>query len=67
LLENFIAFEEARGGLVKKIAKYHQVLGVNRAMAAVERIKVRIPMMPPGHTEVKASTCSNLMPSTVLR
>ena len=26
-----------------------------------------IPMMPPGHTEVKASTCSNLMPSTVLR
>jgi hypothetical protein len=29
--------------------------------------KMRIPMMPPGHTEVKASTCSNLMPSTVLR
>jgi transposase len=29
--------------------------------------KVRIPMMPPGHTEVEASTCSNLMPSTVLR
>jgi hypothetical protein len=29
--------------------------------------KVWIPMMPPGHTEVKASTCSNLMPSTVLR
>ena len=28
---------------------------------------LRIPMMPPGHTEVKASTCSNLMPSTVLR
>ena len=24
-------------------------------------------MMPPGHTEVKASTCSDLMPSTVLR
>ena len=39
LLENFIAFEEARGGLVKKMAKYHQVLGVNRAIAAVERIE----------------------------
>jgi type I restriction enzyme R subunit len=39
LLENFIAFEEVRGGLVKRVAKYHQVLGVNRAIAAVERIK----------------------------
>jgi hypothetical protein len=28
---------------------------------------MRIPMMPPGHTEVKASTCSDLMPPTVLR
>jgi hypothetical protein len=28
---------------------------------------VRIPMMPPGHTEVEASTCSDLMPPTVLR
>jgi type I restriction enzyme R subunit len=39
VLENFIAFEEARGGLVKKIAKYHQVLGVNRAIQAVQRIQ----------------------------
>ncbi|MGA8668106.1 MAG: hypothetical protein WB804_14705, partial [Candidatus Dormiibacterota bacterium] len=30
-------------------------------------ISLRIPTMPPGHTEVEASTCSNLMPSTVLR
>jgi hypothetical protein len=30
-------------------------------------IRLRIPMMPPGHTEVEASTCSDLMPSTVLR
>jgi hypothetical protein len=28
---------------------------------------VRIPTMPSGHTELEASTCSNLMPSTVLR
>jgi hypothetical protein len=31
------------------------------------RAEVRIPTMPSGHTEPKASTCSNLMPSTVLR
>jgi hypothetical protein len=28
---------------------------------------VRIPTMPSGHTELKASTRSDLMPSTVLR
>ena len=28
---------------------------------------LRILTMPPGHTEVEASTCSNLMSSTVLR
>jgi hypothetical protein len=28
---------------------------------------VRIPTMPSGHTELEASTCSDLMPSTVLR
>lgn len=39
LLENFVAFEEVRGGLVKRLAKYHQFLGVNRAIAAVERVK----------------------------
>ena len=38
LVENFTAFEEERGGLVKKLARYHQVLGVNRAMAAVGRV-----------------------------
>ena len=29
--------------------------------------RLSIPMMPSGHTKVKASTCCNLMPSTVLR
>jgi hypothetical protein len=27
---------------------------------------LRIPTMPSGHTELEASTCSDLMPSTVL-
>lgn len=31
-VENFVLFEEARGGLIKKIAKNHQFLGVNRAI-----------------------------------
>lgn len=38
LVENFILFEEARGGLRKIVAKYHQVLGVNRAIEAVRHI-----------------------------
>lgn len=36
LIENFLVFEEARGGLRKVVAKYHQVLGVNRAIEAVQ-------------------------------
>ena len=31
------------------------------------RRRVRIPTMPSGHTELKASTYSDLIPSTVLR
>lgn len=38
LIENFLLFDEAKGGLRKVVGKYHQVLGVNRAMAAVEHI-----------------------------
>ncbi len=38
LIENFLLFEEARGGLRKVVAKYHQVLGVNRAIEAVDHI-----------------------------
>jgi type I restriction enzyme, R subunit len=36
LVENFTVFEEARGGLIKKVGKNHQYLGVNRAIAAVK-------------------------------
>lgn len=38
LVENFLLFEDARGGLRKLVAKYHQVLGVNRAMEAVRQL-----------------------------
>ena len=39
LIESFLLFEDARGGLRKIVAKYHQVLGVNRAINAVEQIE----------------------------
>jgi type I restriction enzyme R subunit len=38
LIENFLLFEDARGGLRKVTAKYHQVLGVNRAIEAVQKL-----------------------------
>lgn len=38
LIENFTLFEDARGGLRKVLGKYHQVLGVNRAIDAVKQI-----------------------------
>ncbi|MBK0403060.1 type I restriction endonuclease subunit R [Adhaeribacter sp. BT258] len=36
LFENFILFDESRGSLAKIVAKNHQFLGVNRAVAAVQ-------------------------------
>jgi type I restriction enzyme R subunit len=39
LIENFILFEEGRDGLRKVVGKYHQVLGVNRAIGAVRNLK----------------------------
>jgi type I restriction enzyme, R subunit len=41
LIENFTVFEEARGGLIKMIAKNHQYLGVNKAIAEVGRVSDR--------------------------
>lgn len=38
-VENFIVFQEERGGLVKKPAKNHQYLGVNRAIKEVQNLK----------------------------
>ncbi len=39
IVENFTVFEEGRGGLVKKVAKNHQYLGVNHAIEAVTDIQ----------------------------
>ena len=38
-IENFIVFEEEKGGLVKKAAKNHQFLGVNRAIARLLELR----------------------------
>lgn len=39
LVENFTLFETARGGLVKKVAKNHQYLGVNKAIAQMLKLR----------------------------
>jgi type I restriction enzyme R subunit len=39
IVENFTVFAETRGGLRKLVAKNHQYLGVNNALAAVEDIR----------------------------
>jgi len=38
LVENFTVFQEEPGGLVKKVAKNHQYLGVNNAISALRRV-----------------------------
>lgn len=39
IVENFTVFEEARGGLIKKVAKNHQYLGVNKAIDQMNRLR----------------------------
>lgn len=39
LIENFMLFQEASGGLRKLVARNHQVLGVNQAFEAVRQLK----------------------------
>jgi type I restriction enzyme R subunit len=39
ILENFMLFNEATGGLVKLVAKNHQYLGVNNATEALKQIE----------------------------
>jgi type I restriction enzyme R subunit len=38
-IENFTVFEAGRGGLIKKTAKNHQFLGVNRAIARLMELR----------------------------
>ena len=39
IVENFIIFQEVVGGQRKVVGKYHQVLGVNRAIEAVKQVR----------------------------
>lgn len=39
LVENFTLFSEEKGGLIKLVAKNHQYLGVNNAVAAALKIR----------------------------
>ncbi|UFI44221.1 type I restriction endonuclease subunit R [Pseudomonas savastanoi] len=41
IVENFTVFEDVAGGVIKKIAKNHQYLGVNKAIAEAWRTKDR--------------------------
>jgi type I restriction enzyme R subunit len=38
-IENFTVFEEAKGGLIKKTAKNHQFLGVNKSIARLVELR----------------------------
>jgi len=38
-VENFVVFEEAKGGLIKKAAKNHQFLGVNKAIGRLAELR----------------------------
>ena len=39
LIENFVAFQDLPGGFVKLLARNHQYLGVNNAMARLEELR----------------------------
>lgn len=39
IVENFVVFQEVRGGLIKIVAKNHQYLGVNRAIGETDNLK----------------------------
>lgn len=41
IVENFIVFEEAKGGLIKKVGKNHQYLGVNKAILKLDKVGKR--------------------------
>ncbi|RCK54006.1 DEAD/DEAH box helicase [Thalassospira profundimaris] len=41
IVENFTVFEEAKGGLIKKVAKNHQYLGVNKAIKELKKVSKR--------------------------
>ena len=61
LIENFILFSESEGGLVKLLARNHQYLGVNKAIAAVRRLVSLTPApSPSGRGEEEQPTGGDL-------
>ena len=46
-IENFTLFEEGKGGLIKKTAKNHQFLGVNKAIARLVELRNHAPVGAP--------------------
>lgn len=38
-IENFTVFEESKGGLIKKVAEFHQFLGVNKSIARLVELR----------------------------
>ena len=66
-LDHVVALGE---GHVRHLLSNYQAYynGVHaRTLHSTRMLRLRIPTMPSGHTELEASTCSDLMPSTVLR
>jgi type I restriction enzyme R subunit len=43
LIENFVAFQDRPGGFVKLLARNHQYLGVNNALARMEELRLAPP------------------------
>ena len=61
LVENFIAYSERPGGLVKALARNHQYLGVNNAIQALYELKKRQGRLGVfWHTQGSGKTLSNL-------
>ena len=61
LVENFIAYSERPGGLVKALARNHQYLGVNNAIQAFRELKERHGRLGVfWHTQGSGKTLSNL-------
>ena len=58
---------DADATLVVVVEMSRSVWLVAGLLPGIERRPLRIPTMPSGHTELEASTCSDLMPSIVLR
>ena len=48
IVENFILYQEERGGLIKIVAKNHQYLGVENAIEAVHQVRDGIPSLSRG-------------------